>query len=74
MRHKPSGNYTWILYVKDHFSKLSMLYTLHSKRAEEVAAAVAEFIKHFYPPGLIQCNNGKEFKGALLILLERYSI
>jgi hypothetical protein len=74
MRHKPSRNYAWILHIKDNFSKLSMLYALHSKQAEEVAAAVAEFIKHFYPPGLIQCNNGKEFKGALLILLRRYSI
>jgi hypothetical protein len=40
-----------------------MLYALHSKRADKVAACIAAFIKHFYPPEYIQYDNGKEFKG-----------
>jgi hypothetical protein len=63
MRHEPSGLYAWILHIKDHFSKFSMLYTLYSKRAKEVAAAVADFIKYFYLLERIQCDNGCEFKG-----------
>lgn len=51
-----------------------MLYPLHSKHAEPIATCIADFIKHFFPPKIIQCDNGREFKGALLILLRKYSI
>jgi hypothetical protein len=63
MRHEPSERYQWILHVKDHFSKYSMLYALHSKHAEGIADALGEFIKAFGPPKIVQCDNGKEFKG-----------
>jgi hypothetical protein len=34
MRHIPSLSLSWILHVKDHFSKFSILYALYSKHAE----------------------------------------
>jgi hypothetical protein len=74
MRHKPSGQFKWILYIKDHFSKYIQLYALKSKHAEPIAAAFAQFIAAFLPPKIMQCDNGKEFKGALLILLRKYGI
>ena len=36
MRTKPDGEHVWILHLKDHFSKFSMLYALTSKRASEI--------------------------------------
>jgi hypothetical protein len=47
MRHEPSGQYKWILHVKDHFSKYTQLYALKSKHAEPIAEAFAQFIAAF---------------------------
>lgn len=41
MRHEPSGQYKWILHVKDHFSKYTQLYALKSKHSEPIAEAFA---------------------------------
>ncbi|RFU28623.1 hypothetical protein B7463_g7723, partial [Scytalidium lignicola] len=51
-----------------------ILYTLKSKESELIAQAFAQFIMAFLPPKILQCDNGKEFKGALLILLRKYGI
>ena len=40
----------------------------------EVADRMAIWIMYFGIPQILQCNNGKEFKSALLILLKRYRI
>ena len=74
IRHKPSGQFKWILYIKDHFSKYTQLYLLKSKYTEPIADAFALFIAAFLLPKIVQYNNGKEFKGALLILLQKYRI
>ena len=74
MRHEPSGQYKWILHIKDHFSKYTQLYPLKSKHAEPIAEAFTCFIAAFLPPKIVQTDNGKEFKGALLILLRKYGI
>jgi hypothetical protein len=63
MRHQPSGRFSWILHVKDHFSKYTQLYPLYSKHAEGIAEAMAMFIMAFFPMKILQCDNGKEFKG-----------
>jgi IS30 family transposase len=52
---------TWILHIKDHFSKYTQLYPLKSKHADPIAEAFT-------------CGDGKEFKGALLMLLRKYGI
>ena len=74
MRHQPDGHNKWILHIKDHFSKFSMLYALHSKRAIEIADAFSLFVRHFDIPDILQTDNGREFKGALLIFLKRHGI
>ena len=74
MRHEPSGQFKWILHIKDHFSKYTQLYPLKSKHAEPIADCFALFIAAFLPPKIMQADNGKEFKGALLILLQKYGI
>jgi hypothetical protein len=70
MRHEPDYQYKWILHVIDHFSKFSTLFAVKSKQAVEVADAIAQWIGQFEPPAILQCDNGKEFKGVLLVLFK----
>ena len=74
MRHKPSGQYKWILHVEDHFSKYTQLYALKSKHSEPIVEAVAQFIAAFLPPKIVQADNRKGLKGALPIILRKYGI
>lgn len=74
MRHQPDGHYKWILHFKDHFSKFSVLYALTSKRAIEIADGFSMFVRHYDVPDILQTDNGREFKGALLIFLKRHRI
>ena len=73
-RNRPSGDYNWILHVKDHFSKFSMLYPLKRKEAIMVCDCLEQFIKHYDIPDIIQCDNGREFAGAVLMLCRRLGI
>jgi hypothetical protein len=61
MRHEPPGQFKWILHIKDHFSKYNRLYPLKGKNAELIAA--------FLSPKTMQCDNGKEFKGAIFNII-----
>lgn len=74
MRNEADGEYKWILQIRDHFSKYCALYPLKQKTAEEVAAAVLQWIHYYIYPRIWQSDNSSEFKGALLILLRRYGI
>ena len=74
MRTKPDGVYVWILHLKDHFSKFSMLYALKSKRSSEITYYISLFVRHLGIPGILQCDNGREFKGALLLFLKKHNI
>lgn len=74
MRTKPDGEDIWILHLKDHFSKFSMLYALTSKRASEITYYISLFVCHLGIPGILQCDNGREFKGALLLFLKKHNI
>jgi hypothetical protein len=74
MRHQPDGHNKWILHIKDHYSKYSTLYALTNKTASEVARNFEMYIRHYGTPEIFQCDNGKEFKGALLIILKRTGI
>ncbi len=74
MRTKPDGSFVWILHIKDHFSKHSMLYALTSKKSSEIAYYISLYVRHFGAPEIFQCDNGREFKGALLIFLKKHGI
>lgn len=74
MRMEPDGRYKWIMHVCCHFIKFSSAYALSAKESEQVANAMANWLSHFGLLKILQCDNGGEFKGALLILLERYGI
>ncbi len=71
---KPHGSYVLILHIKDHFSKQTLFHTLTSKKAFKIAYYVSLYVCHFGAPGIFQCDNGREFKGALLIFLKKHGI
>ena len=73
-RHEPDGRFKWIMHIKDHVSKFSALFPQTSKEAIECATSLAIFIKFLGNPEICQSDNGREFKGALLILLKRHGI
>ncbi len=74
IRTKPDGKYVWILHLKDHFSKFSILYALTSKKASEITFYINLFARHLGIPGILQCDNGREFKGSLLPFLKKHNI
>ena len=74
IRKKPDGNHVWILYLKDYFFKFSILNALTSKRASEITYYISLLICHLGIPGLLQCDNGREFKGALLLFQRKHNI
>ena len=45
---------------------------MHNKTAERVAAKLGEWIGHFQAPDILQCVNGKEFKGMVVTLMKRF--
>jgi len=58
--------------IRDHFSKLSAAFALKTKAANKVANVVMCWISLFGPQRILQCDNDKEFKGNLLILVKGY--
>ncbi len=74
MRTRSDNEHVLILHSKDHFSKLSMLYALTNKRASEITYYISLFVCHLGIPGILQCDNGRKFKGALLLFLKKHNI
>lgn len=60
--------------MREHFSKDSAAYPITDKSSETVAAAIMNWIVHFCPPRILHCDNGAEFKGAVLLLMRQHGI
>ena len=73
-RHQSDGRFKWIMHIKDHVSKFSALFAQTSKEVSECATSLGCFIKFLGEPEICQSDNGREFKGVLLILLKRHGI
>lgn len=54
--------------------QISSLVASKSTKAVDVADTIAVWIGHFEPPESVQCDNGREFKSVLLILLKKYGV
>lgn len=74
MRADPDKEYHWILHIRDHFSKFSSAYPLRKKESTQVADRLMMWIGQFGPPKILHCDNGSEFKGALLTLVKQFGI
>lgn len=62
-RSLSDGEYTWILQIKDTFSRHVWFYALKDKSSKEVANALAQWIGQNGNPWAFCCDNGTEFKG-----------
>lgn len=51
-----------------------MLYALTSKIASEITFCINFFVRHLAVPGILQCDNGRDFKVALLLFLKKHNI
>ncbi len=71
MQTKPDGEHVWIPHLKDYFFKFRMLYALTSKRASEITHYISLFVRHLEIPEILQCDNRREFKGAILLFLKK---
>ena len=74
MRTIPDGEHLWILHLNDHFYKFSILYALTSKRASEINDYISLFDRHLRISDILQCDNEREFKSALLLFLKKHNI
>ncbi len=62
MSYDADGDYKYICYICDHFTRFSWARSLTSKRAIEVAAFLFDlFFSIGSPPTILQSDNGKEF-------------
>jgi hypothetical protein len=59
------GEFSWILQIKDTFSRHIWLYTLKDKSSKEVGNTLAHWIGENGHPWAFCCDNGREFKGIL---------
>ncbi len=59
MYTKPDRSYVCILHIKDHFLKHTMLHSLTSKKASEIAYYIILYLHHFGAPRVFQCDNGR---------------
>jgi len=62
--------YKWLLNIKDHFSRFTILRPLPSKEAKHVATELCFIGNLLGYPMLIQTDNGNEFKGEVHKLIE----
>ncbi len=71
---KLDGEYVWFLHVKVQFSKFSMLHSLTSKKTSEITFYINLFVWHLDVLDILQYDNGREFKGALLLFFKMHNI
>jgi len=74
MRLERGDIYEPALHIKDHFSKYSFLRPLTAKGARQVARELEYWIQLMGPLRTLQYNNGREFKGAVLHILQWHGI
>jgi IS30 family transposase len=62
----PDNEYKFILNCQDHFTKFLHLHALKTKTAAEVAWYVMEIFLKFGAPCILQSDNGREFRAAVI--------
>lgn len=74
MRSQSNENMRWICHIKCHFSKFNVLYAMLNKRIFSMCKCLKCYINHVGISDIMQCDNGKEFKEAALMLLKNQGI
>ena len=69
-RTLPDGDYHWILTVQDHFTKFVWLRPLTQKSGVCVARELYQLFCMFGAPYILQSDNGREFRNAIVEALK----
>ena len=59
---------------KDHFSRMAVAYPLHNKTADATAEILKRVLNEWGKPGIVQTDNGTEFKGSFEKVLKENCI
>jgi transposase InsO family protein len=73
-RAAPDGEYCWVWQLKCHFSKYVWIKALKAKTAEETAEKLRLWCNDNGHPPTLHCDNGTEFKGAMLEYCKEHNI
>ena len=71
---KPDGDYHYIFHIGDHVTKYRWAKPIVNKEAATVAAELNTFFTLMGPSTLLQCDNGKEFKGEVEVLCAAWGV
>ena len=71
-RTLPDGDFQWILNCQDHLTKFCWLVPLKQKCADEVARALCHVWGMTSAPLILQSDNGREFRNAIVSALKIY--
>lgn len=67
MRSEKFEDYQWIGHLMCHFTKFHFVWPLRNKTAAEVVTGLQQrVLAVFGLPKILQCDNGTEFKNALM--------
>ena len=66
MQSDPDGDYRFIFVYQDHLTKFVVLKPLRNKTANEVAVHLLDVFTLFGAPCILQTDNGREFKNAVV--------
>ena len=66
--------YRYVLVVLDVFSRFIFLRPLQSKSSTEVATHVIQIFSDVGPPGIVQTDQGNEFKGLMEKVMDKFNI
>ena len=70
MRKYHVPRFQYILHIKDHFFRYSVLFPLGDKKSATVAGAMLRFFGFFGLPKRIHCDNGGEFQKEIQKLFD----
>ena len=71
---KDGKTYRYVLAVMDIFSRYLWLRPLEGKTSDVIANHLEKIYSSEGPPVMIQCDNGKEFRGAVSMLCKRLGV
>ena len=70
----PDGEYKWIMHYQDHLTKFSVLRSLKTKRAAEVAYQLTGIFLLLGAPYILQSDNGREFTANVITELKHIKL
>ena len=72
MQSQPDGCYRFIGRYQDRATTVDWVFALSGKKAREVAFQLIPILCHVGPPAILHCDNGGEFLGEVIAIVEHF--